>query len=289
MEPTSNLLKALINISKSKNLDLDSTEYESFDSIRIQAVGAGLELFVKDSFCGIPGIIKEERKAKYSKVFSYHGPKNNPPDCMIRNSDAIEIKKHEGMGSPELQLNSSYPRSNLFHDDRKITAECKTAENQPWKKNYLYAIGNHVKGNSKLRQISFCYGNCYLADQDVYLKLMNVISESLEKLEKDGMTLGESKELARINDIDPLKLAQMRIRGMWIIPSPKKVFEDIININTNDELLIIAIMKKEKFELFSKEDRDSLSKNSFQVKEFKAKYPNDPKKEIDLVLAKYSR
>ena len=281
-----NLLKSLINISKSIHLDLTDSKYDSEDKNRIQAVGAGLEIFIKDSFCGIPGTITEHEK-KHREVFSWLGSKNNPPDVMLKLSDAIEIKKHEGLGSTELALNSSPPRSKLMHDDSKILSACRNAEKLPWTKDYLYAVGNVLEKN--LKKIIFCYGDCFVADAEVYQKPVDAISSSLKKLKDDGMILNETNELGKVARIDALDNTGLRIRGMWGLKSPGKIFENEIGANGNEELLAVAIMRKEKFEGFPSECRDILHKNSFSIVYFQSPDPGDIKNNVDLVMVRYSR
>ena len=281
-----NLLKSLVNISKSSHLDLTNVKYDSEDANRIQQVGAGLEVFLRDSFCGIPGAITNHKK-NYEKVFSWLGSKNNPPDAMLRSSDAIEIKKHENLKHPNLALNSSPPRSIMKHNDSKIQAKCKKAEKTPWVKDYLYALGGIQHNNVK--EIIFCYGDCFIASDEVFQKPLNAISDSLKKLEDKGIELQDTNEIGKVKKIDILGYSELRIRGMWGLRSPGKIFKNQIGKSGDEELLIVAIMKKEKFEKFPEEDRKKLKNNSFNVKHFQASDPNDSKNQIDLVLVKYSR
>ena len=281
-----NLLKSLVNISKSNHLDLTNVKYDSEDANRIQQVGAGLEVFVRDSFCGIPGAIANHKK-NYEKFFSWLGSKNNPPDAMLRSSDAIEIKKHENLKYPNLALNSSPPRAILRHNDSKIKTKCKKAEMTPWVKDYLYALGGIQHNNVK--EIIFCYGDCFVANDEVFQKPLNVISDSLKKLEGKGIEFQDTNEIGKVKKIDSLGYSELRIRGMWGLSSPGKIFKNQIEKNGNEELLIVGIMKKEKFEKFPEEDRKNLKNNSFNVKHFQASDPNDSEKQIDLVLVKYSR
>lgn len=61
---------------------------------RANAMGDALEEYVKDLFAGtsidqeIGSIIQE-----HSNIFSYDGNQNNPPDFILRGSDAVEVKK----------------------------------------------------------------------------------------------------------------------------------------------------------------------------------------------------
>lgn len=77
-------------------------------SNRINNAGNGLEEYVKDLFSNTFNHNSDERLIKQSEVFSYLGNAKNPPDAMLRDGDAIEVKKIES-DSP-LQLNSSYPK-----------------------------------------------------------------------------------------------------------------------------------------------------------------------------------
>ena len=164
----SNLLKAIINISKSHDLDLENYKEVRDASNRIQKQGAGLEVFIKDSFCGIPlgSTSNEARIENYFQVFSDTGHANNPPDAMIIGGDAMEIKKHEGFSESNIALNSSPPRTILTDEDRNITNQTQNCEQRPWKRDYLYIIGNPK--SSKLRRIMLCYGNCFVAFDNIY-------------------------------------------------------------------------------------------------------------------------
>lgn len=260
--------------------------YGTVDKTRIQATGAGLEMFIRDSFCGIPGTIINRQK-EYDEVFSWLGSKNNPPDAMLRSSDAIEMKKHEGSGGSELALNSSPPRSKLTYDDSKILTDCRNAEVAPWTKDYLYALGNIETGN--IKEIIFCYGDCFVANKKVYQTPVDVISAAIGKLKKEGMELKETNELGKVGKIDPLGYSGLRVRGMWGLKSPSKIFADKIARKGDEKLLIAAIMRKQKFESFPEECRKDLLKNSFEETHFQSPDPDDPESMIDLVLVKYTR
>ena len=75
---------------------------------RINDVGDGFEEYVQRIFLGNLSFSKKN----INKIFSYIGNKSNPPDLIIKNGDAIEIKKRQSFGG-DLALNSSYPRDKL--------------------------------------------------------------------------------------------------------------------------------------------------------------------------------
>ena len=76
-------------------------------------MGVALEEFVKNAFADCFDCNEKTVIQAQSKVFSYLGNSNNPPDAMLRGSDAIEIKKLTSIGNTQMQLNSSYPKNKL--------------------------------------------------------------------------------------------------------------------------------------------------------------------------------
>lgn len=132
-----NLLIAIKNIVNNPVTNL--TDFYSSTN-RMNGMGESLELYVKDIFCGSLNITDPAEKAQiFSDNFSYLGNQNNPPDIMIKNGDAIEVKKIGGPNSG-VALNSSYPKDKLYSDSPMITTECRECEN--WReKDILYVVG----------------------------------------------------------------------------------------------------------------------------------------------------
>ena len=58
---------------------------------------------------------------------------------MLRNGDAIEVKKIESLSSA-LALNSSYPKHKLYCNSSMISTACREAE-QWSEKDMIYAVG----------------------------------------------------------------------------------------------------------------------------------------------------
>ena len=105
-----NVLNAILNaINDSEQKLRAATDGHN----RLHALGESLEKYVRDIFAGTLGLSEEERMLKQAECFSYGGGKNNPPDAIIRNGDAIEIKKVETIGG--VPLNSSYPKNSGRH------------------------------------------------------------------------------------------------------------------------------------------------------------------------------
>src|SRR5690554_102749 len=170
-----NILEAIINISKLENLDIDEV---ILGNNRAVNMGEGLESFVKKAFANSFGITdKNEKNRIYNHFFSYEGSKRIPPDLMIKGGDALEVKKTETL-STELQLNSSHPKAKLFANSTLINNHCRTCEE--WEtKDFIYVIG-HLPKSNYLSSLWFVHGEIYAADESVYIDLKNSVSELLQ-------------------------------------------------------------------------------------------------------------
>src|SRR4030042_4433010 len=121
-----NILTAIKSIAEFKNNDLRN--YFSTYPIRINAVGQQLEFYIKDAICGsFKSKRINENVSQDEKVFSYLGNQNNPPDLIISNGDAYEIKKIETLKA-SLALNNSPPKDRLYRNDPRITQHCRDVE-----------------------------------------------------------------------------------------------------------------------------------------------------------------
>lgn len=277
-----NLLIALNNLAKNPVIDIVA-KYKS--SIRVNAVGDALEFYIKDLFCDSARVKSAVAKNKiYSKYFSYLGNQNNPPDIMIKGGDAIEVKKIENPKSG-LALNSSYPKNKLFCDDKMITSACKTAEN--WQeKDIVYTVG--VCKENNLKSLWFVYGDCYAADKEVYERVSSKISKGVEEIQ--GVEFSQTKELGRVNKVDPLGITYLRIRGMWGIENPLKVFAYALPEVKDSNFLMNAIMRKEKYLSFPDKDREAIESSSrIKIKDVKIKSPNNPAKLLEAKLISFSK
>ncbi len=278
-----NVLRAIINIKNLKKYDLNviyppKSEMVTVNSI--QNVGAGLETFIKDSFSNS---YNEVNKIDFhSKYFSYSGNANNPPDSMLKKGDAIEVKKI-GSDRSQIQLNSSFPKNKLHSHDPLITTSCVNCEN--WiQKDMLYAIGI-IKNRTKMDSLAFIYGDCFAADEEVYLKVKNKLVDTI----KDIPDSEETNELGRINNVDPLGVTNLRIRGMWLLKNPYRIFERIFNYNSAyQKFTLLALMTKDKFDSFPNQDKNKILKDkNILCKNVKILDPNNPIKQIDSIFIRF--
>ena len=272
------ILKAIHNISKLENWNIEEVILSSNRAI---SMGEGLESFVKNAFADTFKIENQnEKHLLFSEIFSYEGSKRTPPDLMIKNGDAFEIKKTEVL-STEIQLNSSHPKSKLFKTSTLINNHCKNCET--WEeKNFHYIIGHIPKGKNVLSSIWFIDGSVYAADEEVYTNIKNSISDVLEN--SNEFDFSETNEIGRINYVDPLKITNLRIRGMWLLQPPYKVFDYLELYDYNANFQSIALIANENYFNYSEENRKLIENNSnISITEVYVKNPNNP---IQLIESK---
>lgn len=251
-------------------------------SNRINGVGDALEVYIKDLFANTLEVQDENKKnEEYQKHFSYIGNQNNPPDLMIRGGDAIEVKKIQSLRSA-IALNSSYPKDKLYSDSPMITTACRECET--WtEKDIYYTVG--VTDNEKIKTLWFIQGACYSASKDVYERIKNKIKDGVSSC--SGVEFAETKELGRVNKVDPLGITNLRIRGMWHIENPIKVYDYVVNNEDENDFSVNLILLKEKYNTYPEEDRnylESVNSNGFEMKDIKIKSPNNPAELLDAKL-----
>ena len=82
-------------------------------------MGLTLENYIKDIFAEkLYEKDEAKRNLKISQTFSYGGNSNNPPDLILKNGDAIEVKKIENKNS-QIALNSSYPKNKIYSSSNR--------------------------------------------------------------------------------------------------------------------------------------------------------------------------
>lgn len=241
---------------------------------RVNNMGDALEVYIKNAFAGVLGETNERTKiTTISQAFSYTGSKNNPPDMMLKDGDAIEVKKIQSARS-NLSLNSSHPKEKLLASNKRINKACRECED--WQeKDLIYAIGHIKKNTTQLSELWMVYGDCYAADIETYKKVEVSIKNSITGLE--NVEIKETNELSGIKGIDPLGISELRVRGMWQIQHPSKVFRYIYDTDVNTSFELIVLMREEKYLSFPKADIDSLeSQTNISIDLVQIKNPNNP-------------
>ena len=282
-----NILNALIFLKE--NVELSVSDGVSGNSI--QKIGSGLEDYIKDLFSDTLKIkSKAVKKKAHFKVFAYEGNSNNPPDMILKNGDAIEVKKVDSL-TASIQLNSSPPKACLLASDTRINKTCRElALKENWtQKDIFYAVCS-VGKDKLLTRLWFIYGDCFAAEHGVYEKaaqrITGAISQSFDKTE-----LSDTNELAVVPKIDPLGITRLRVRGMWIVKNPAVVFEDIIPKSRKDAMFrAYCLLLDSKYLSFPEESRlkfeaqldDKMIMNKVQISD-----PNNPVKLIEARIISY--
>ncbi len=276
----SNILEAIVGIANLPQLDVQQL---TFGNNRANNVGDGLEIFIKDAFSNNLTETNEQNKLEaYSRIFSYEGSLTRPPDLMIRGGDAIEVKKTESINS-ELQLNSSHPKAKLFSNSSLINAHCRDCEN--WdEKDIIYSVGHIPKNSKVLSSLWMVYGNVYAADEDVYTGLKSIITDSIQA--NQDINFSETNELGRVNFVDPLRITNMRIRGMWLLQPPVRVFDYRYTYDVSLKFQLVAIIPEVKYYSFPETSRNLIEAGNIDYLEINSvgiKNPNNP---VDLIQCK---
>ncbi|MDY4790843.1 MAG: NgoPII family restriction endonuclease [Bacteroidales bacterium] len=272
-----NILEAIINIVNNPDFEIKN-RYSGRN--RINNIGEALEIFIKDAFANTLILEKESDILNvYNEEFSWLGNQNHPPDIIIRNGDAIEVKKTQSQNS-DLALNSSYPKSTIQSNSTLITKECRECEN--WtEKDIIYCIGH--TSDISINSLWMVYGSIYAAKHEIYQRIKQKITEGISEI--PNIELAETNELGRVNRVDPLGITNLRIRGMWQIQNPRKVFRYLFNEEDNNNL--VAIIPKYKYDSFPKESKDKIEKlidSRLTITDQKVKNPNNPVELIEVKL-----
>ncbi len=273
-----NILEAIYNIISYQNFEIKNLYC---GRNRANNMGEALEKYIKDSFADTFELYDEPKKMQiFNQKFSWLGNQNHPPDIMIRGGDAIEIKKIQSANS-DLALNSSYPKFNISASSPMITQECKNCEE--WDvKDLIYCIG-HTSDES-IKSLWFVYGSIYAAKHETYQGIKNTISDGIKAI--PDVEFSETKELGRVNRVDPLGITNLRIRGMWQIQNPRKVF-DYLHTATKSEFELLCIIPLSKYKSFPDSTRlkiENLNIDGLKLIESRVKDPNNPAKLINCIL-----
>ena len=279
----SNIINAIIQLVKNPKFEL--RKYSESHN-RANNMGEALEEYIKDIFAGTVNESDENiRNQKLSEVFSYLGNQNNPPDSMLRGGDAIEVKKIESNDS-SLALNSSYPKAKLFADSPMIKNACRTCEN--WTvKDMIYAVG--VVDDNNIKSLALVYGDDYCAEKSVYEQIKAVIKNGVESI--SGVEFAETKELGRVNRVDPLGITYLRVRGMWGIENPFSVFDYVYKRDYSKKFNFMALINNEKYYSFDNYSTlEEMCENivGLNIADIKIKNPNNPAQLKEAKLITYT-
>lgn len=276
-ENKTSFLFALIQLYqlKVRNISEFYKDKISFDN-RINSQGEMLEMFIRDLFSGSYSIKDWEEKEKtWQNAFFHLGSVSKPPDFITRDGIAVEVKKAQTISN--IHFNSSYPKKHYYLDKEKKTSL-----------DTLYIVGKLSKTND-LEMLWFVCGDCLFARNEVYSFRREEIKKHIGSAgDKDKQ--GTTKELGRYNEIDPLKITDLRIRSMYQVKHPVRVFDYLLeNIQLeNNKTNCFALILESKWEKFSPKLKSQIEKlasgEKFFVKNVLIKNPDNPQEKLTAKL-----
>lgn len=278
----SDVLLGLAHIVKHSNFMLPSTQ--GIGGANSVPSGKAFEVYCKDWLSLLrPGDVTD-RISTYDRAFSYQGADNNPPDVMFRggdNGDSFEFKKTES-ASAAIALNSSSPKDVLHANGSELLQECVNCEE--WSKRTFYYVIGHIKKKSQLvNSLWVVDGRFMSAKHESY----DTVFDALQQLVTNFVTTNNLKriksvELGRLRRIDPLDKTVLRVRSMWELESPVKMFKNVTGIQINKNKSVLhALILKERWNQYPESSRDALNAlvntNGFTLLDFASiPSPNDP-------------
>ena len=246
----------------------------------VSRAGEGLELWVKHFLAGTIGHADDSVVEEiWSKKFSFHGGTNNPPDVMIKKSIAVEVKKTEN-ASGTIQLNSSWPIRSLLREDSHITQECREAED--WvEKPFLFITGRINPTTKSSGALWIVDGRCLSDHETVYETLMAGARASM-------LTLGSEKtrEIGKFNSVDSLQRTALRVRPMFALNHPAKIFEDIFQNQGTHQFILNVLIPRNSFTQFPEDQQLELTNKNrnIQVRNLEIPDPTHKSQKIDATL-----
>ena len=251
---------------------------------RANSQGDALEDYVKNLFADTFDLSETECLNKWSETFSWLGNSSNPPDLMLKGGDAVEVKKIE---SPDaaIALNSSPPKHTLKNSSPLISRACREAED--WaEKEIIYTVGV-VNGNS-LKHLCMVYGRDYCASEECYSRIRQKIKDGVETI--PFVNFAPTRELGRVNCVDPLGITYLRIRGMWHIENPWRVFGYAYQRNLKADFNFMCVIDSGMWTtLENREELIKLQKDypTLQIIDTQIKSPDNPCKLRNAKLIRY--
>ena len=279
-----NILTAIKNISDFKTNNMREY-FKDYATTQIKTVRQEMEYYVKDAISGSFKSVKDKKPTdRYDGVFSYVGSKNKPPDMIIQGGDVVVIKTIKTYKG-SLTINNYPPKDRLKWNDPWILKNCREIDGGQWNsKDIFYVIGWTEK--RRMKYLNFIQGCCFIPEEEVYNKKIHGLKKNIfNYLESEGLEASSTIGLGKVNNTDPLGITNLRIKGVWSIMNPLKIFSDTFSYDKNRDFTLIVLMFKNKFDSFPKNDIDAIvNDKQIEIKDVKIGNPNNPQKKIDAKL-----
>lgn len=277
-ENKTSFLFALLQLHKLKVRNIGEVyKGKVISTNRMNRQGEVLEWFIRDLFSDGYSIKGWEAKEKnWQNHFFHLGSNSLPPDFITHDGIVVEVKKMEKAST--IHFNSSYPKKHYYFDkEKKIILDT------------LYIIGRLSKAKD-LEMLWFVCGDCLFARNDIYSSRWEKIKDYIGSL-KDSGEKRVGKELGGYNKIDPLKITNLRIRGMFEAKHPEKVFDYLLKDiqSENNKTNCFALILESKWEKFSPELKSQIEKlTDLTIKKVSIKDPDNPQKQLSAKFIYFS-
>jgi hypothetical protein len=196
---------------------------------------------------------------------------------IIQGGDAIIIKTIKTCKG-SFTINNYPPKNRLMWNDPWVLKNCRRVDGGQWNsKDVFYVTGWIEKG--RIKYLIFIQGTCFIPEEKVYnTKINNLKKNIFNYLESEGLQTIKTNSLGKVNNIDPLGVTNLRIKSVWSVKNPLKIFSDIFSYDKNKDFTLIGLMFKNKFDSFPKKDIDAIvNDKNIKIKDVKIKNPNNPK------------
>ena len=282
------VLTAIADIIEYRNFDLPQ-EVEGEN--RIVQRGVAFETYCKDRLVGLPrDADSAARASSYKRYLIYQGLSSHPPDAMYRlQGDAFEFKKRGGLPSYVMPLNSSFPKSVLSSSSSMLSKECRECE--PWNERALFYVNGGInKGSKTIDWIWIADASLMAAPSHHYEKVAKAVRDGISKIPR--VKFSATKELGRANNVDPLGVSSLRIRGMWSLDAPGKFFSSITGVSHSKEAPTLhAIMRESKWNAFEHSSRNRIvglnGTTGFSFSKVAVTDPGADDESIEAILIRY--
>lgn len=166
-----------------------------------------------------------------------------------------------------------------------ISSACRNAED--WnEKDIIYAVG--VVNRNKLKHLCMIYGRDYCASAECYDRIRKKIKYGVETIQ--NVEFAPTRELGRVNRVDPLGITYLRVRGMWHIENPWKVFGYVYQRNLQADFNVMCIINLEKWNSFENHEQLFALQEKYsalKITDVKIKNPDNPAQLYNAKLISY--
>lgn len=151
----------------------------------------------------------------------------------------------------------------------------------------LYVVG--VVKESALRHLAIVYGLDYCATEACYAGLKKRLQDGVNSIA--GVDFSCTKELGRVNKVDPLGITYLRVRGMWGIENPWKVFDYVYRRDLSNNFNFMCLINSRKWDRLPGTERVlslSYANPRLKVSDVKIKDPDNPARLNDAKLVQFA-